>query len=72
MSDVTDWQQELPNKFHELLIEDQRQRKVDLMSFVAIMGDAQDAFNMYDDTVNHVLFGLSFPMSPAEEMRSLV
>lgn len=72
MTDVTNWQQNLPIKFQDLLLLDQRQRILDLKSYIAILDNAQDAFNMYDDTVDHVLFGLSFPMSPVEELRSLL
>ncbi len=48
------------------LFADQVQRSLDLKVAMAIMDNIQGAFDFYDDTVNHVLFALAFPASPAE------
>jgi len=56
----------------EELCKNQNQRRIELNQAVNILGPVQNAFDFYDITVDNLLFALSAPMTPAEEIQGLI
>lgn len=69
LSEVHDLQVNLPNLFRPELVEEEQSRAIDLNMNLAIL-DAESAFNIYHESPPYLLYGLSFPMTPAEELTS--
>lgn len=68
MSNVPSWQNEWAGMFQQELLEHEYGRSADLRLALTML-DADSAFKMFDDNLDHNLVAMSFPMSQAETMQ---
>lgn len=71
LSDTLDLQIHMTDQFREKLVEIEEGRALDLRTALALL-DSETAYRVYDDAAPEILYALSFPMTPSEELQSFV
>ncbi len=70
LNETIDLQSRIPETFRPILLEEEQSRVNDLKFNLALF-EPNTAFDLYDKSAPQLMYALSFPMEPAEEISSI-